>query len=322
MDERIVVTGGAGFIGSNLVAALNSRGHRNIVVVDRLGTGEKWKNLRGLRFEDVVDKDDFIAQVRAGSAGGAAAVFHLGACSATTERDADYLLRNNYAYTRTLCEWALAEGARFITASSAATYGDGAMGYSDEDAVTPRLRPMNMYGYSKQMFDEWALSRGLYGRIVGLKFFNVFGPRESHKGEMRSVVHKAYHEVLARGHISLFRSGHPDYRDGEQKRDFVYVKDAVDVMLFFHDNPARCGLFNCGTGRAQTWLDLAHAIFAAVGREPAINWIDMPPELAGKYQYFTEASVEKLRAAGYGRPFTPLRESVADYVEWLAAGNE
>ncbi len=316
---RIIVTGGAGFIGSNIVAALNARGENDILIVDHLGTGEKWKNLRGLRFADYRDKDEFIAEVTARRAARADAIIHMGACSATTERDADYLMRNNYRYTRHLAEWAPETNARLVLASSAATYGDGARGYSDADAVTPTLRPLNMYGQSKQMFDEWALAAGHYDRIVGLKFFNVFGPGEAHKADMRSVVHKAYHEVLATGAISLFRSAHPDYEDGKQMRDFVYVKDAVDVVLHFLDHPATGGLYNCGTGRAQTWLDLAHAIFAAMNREPVIRWIDMPPALAGKYQYFTQADATKLRAAGYTRAFTPLVESVADYVGVLGA---
>jgi len=322
MSKPIVVTGGAGFIGSNLVAALNQRGETNIIIVDRLGTGEKWKNLRGLRYENLLDKEDFLRLVLSGGAPDADAVFHLGACSATTERDADYLLRNNYHYTRNLCEWSLRTGARFITASSAATYGDGNLGYSDDDAVTPYLRPLNMYGYSKQMFDEWALARDHYRTIVGLKFFNVFGPGEAHKGDMRSVVHKAYHELLAKGHISLFRSANPNFEDGKFMRDFVYVKDAVNVMLFFHERRDRSGLFNCGTGKAQTWLDLTDAIFAAMGTKPTINWIDMPAHLAGKYQYFTQADTTKLRAAGYDRAATPLNDAVADYVQFLKANAE
>lgn len=319
MSDLFVVTGGAGFIGSNLVAALNARGHDEVLVVDRLGTGEKWKNLRGLRVADVVDKDDFLAAVVARRAPVPRAVFHMGACSATTERDADYLLRNNTHCSRALCAWALEVGARFVVASSAATYGDGSLGYSDADGVTPTLRPLNMYGFSKQLFDEWALRAGHYRAIAGLKFFNVFGPGEAHKGDMRSVVHKAYHEVRARGVISLFRSARPDIRDGEQQRDFVYVKDAVAVMLHLLDHPGANGLFNCGTGRARTWLDLAHAVFAAMGRPPRIEWIDMPPALAGKYQYFTQAEMGKLRATGFERPFTPLEDAVAEYVRHLDA---
>ena len=320
MEKSIIVTGGAGFIGANIVAGLNARGIENILIVDRLGHDEKWKNLVGLRYEDVIDKDEFLDAVCEAEVPPPACILHMGACSATTETDADYLLSNNYHYTRTLCEWALDCDARFITASSAATYGDGALGYCDEDAVTPTLRPLNMYGYSKQMFDEWALGRGLYNSIVGLKFFNVYGPREDHKGSMRSVPHKAYHEVLATGKISLFRSDRPEYRDGEQMRDFVYVSDAVDLCLHFMDNPTVNGLFNCGTGRARTWLDLAHAVFAAMGREPSINWVEMPAELKSKYQYFTQADVAKLRRSGYTREFTPIEEGVRQYVEWLKAG--
>lgn len=317
MDKPIIVTGGAGFIGSQIVAELNRIGINNIFIVDRLGSTDKWKNLRGLAFEDVIDKDEFLAAVKARLFPDVEAIFHMGACSATTEKNADYLLHNNYHYSRALCEWALETRARFITASSAATYGDGTRGYSDDDSVTPTLRPLNMYGYSKQMFDEWALRAGHYKHIVGLKFFNVFGPGEAHKGDMRSVVYKAFHELRDKGHISLFRSQHPDYRDGEQKRDFVYVKDAVDVAMYFLEHREVSGLFNCGTGQARTWLDLANAVFAATGREPRINWVDMPAVLAGKYQYFTQADTRKLRAAGYTRPFTPLADSVADYVRFL-----
>lgn len=320
-DALIVVTGGAGFIGANTVAALNARGHENIVVVDRLGTDEKWKNLLELKISNFVDKDEYIAMVRERNAPEPEAIFHLGACSATTERDADFLMANNFQYTRQLCYWALECGARFIHASSAATYGDGSLGYRDEDRDTPKYRPLNMYGMSKQLLDEWALRRGFYEQMVGLKFFNVYGPREAHKGDMRSVAHKAYQEVKAKGHISLFESDHPDYADGEQKRDFVWVGDAVAMMLWFLDHPEVNGLFNCGTGRAQTWLELARAIFAAMGREERINWVPLPEALRGKYQYFTEADLTKLRTAGYRESFTPLAEGIRQYVQWLDAGN-
>lgn len=320
--NTIIVTGGAGFIGSNVVAALNERGTANVVIVDHLGSTEKWKNLRGLAFEEFIPKDDFIAQVRASAHKAPRAIIHMGACSATTELDADYLMANNVAYTRTLCEWSLREKFRLVLASSAATYGDGSQGYSDDDAVTPTLHPLNMYGYSKQFFDEWALRHGHYDKIVGLKFFNVYGPREAHKGNMRSVVHKAYHEVLEKGTIRLFKSDRADYADGMQQRDFVYVRDAVEVMLHFLDKPEIGGLYNCGTGTPRTWLDLAHAVFSAMGRAPQIEWIDLPPSLRGKYQYFTQADPAKLRAKGhYGMAFTTLEAGVAAYVKWLDAGN-
>ncbi len=319
MSEMIVVTGAAGFIGRNVVAELNARGHDNLLLVDHLGTGEKWKHLIGLRYEDLLSPSAYLEQVMAGTAPKTDAIIHLGACSATTERDADYLLENNYRYTRRLCEYALANGTRFIYASSAATYGDGSRGYSDDDAVTPTLEPLNMYGYSKHMFDLWALKHGLFDRIVGLKYFNVFGPYEGQKGDMRSVVHKSFEQIRDTGKVRLFKSYKPEYADGEQKRDFVYVKDAVDVTLYFLQHRDRSGLFNCGTGEARTWKDLVTAVFRAMGREPNIEFIEMPEALRGKYQYFTQADVSKLRAAGYDKPFTRLEEAVADYVQFLSA---
>ncbi|MBN2171009.1 MAG: ADP-glyceromanno-heptose 6-epimerase [Candidatus Krumholzibacteriota bacterium] len=320
MGPRIIVTGGAGFIGSNLVAALNARGERDILLVDSLGDGPKWRNLVGLEFADYLDKAELRERLRAGRLDAPAVVFHLGACSDTTEPDAGYLMDNNTRYTRELCEWSLAAGARFIYASSAATYGDGSRGYDDADAVTPGLRPLNMYGLSKQLFDLWALRRGLFERIVGLKYFNVYGPGEDHKGAMRSVVHKAFTQIAAGGTLALFRSHRPEYRDGEQRRDFVFVGDAVAVTLHFWEHPERAGLFNCGTGRARTWRDLARAVFAAMGRAERIRFIDMPLELRGRYQYHTEAATAKLRAAGCEPPPTSLEDGVRATIEHLAAG--
>ncbi len=312
---RIIVTGGAGFIGANVVRGLNARGIDDIVVVDRLRDGAKWRNLLGLRVEDVVDKDDFRLDVREGAlAADIDAVIHLGACSSTTETDADYLLDNNYRYTRELCEWCLEEGIRFVYASSAATYGDGALGYSDEDRSTPGLAPLNMYGLSKHLFDLWALRRGHLDRIAGLKFFNVYGPHEDHKGDMRSVVHKAHGQILADGRVRLFKSYRPEFPDGGQVRDFLDVRDAVAVVLWLLDNPAVNGLFNCGTGEERSWNDLATAVFAALGREPRLEYIEMPDHLRGKYQYHTRADLAKLRRAGYDRPFTGLEDGIRDYV--------
>ena len=314
MPVQYIVTGGAGFIGRNLVAALNARGHEDILIVDRLGSDRKWKNLPGLSFVDLLDLEDFRNLIADSAIDELETVFHLGACSDTTERDADYLLDNNYRYSQEVCQWCLSSDVRFIYASSAATYGDGSLGYSDDEARIPRYRPLNMYGYSKQLFDHWAARAGLFDRIVGLKYFNVFGPYEDHKGEMRSMVHKAYGQIISTGKVRLFKSHRPDYGDGEQLRDFVYVKDAVDVTLFFDDHSQVSGLFNCGTGRARSWNDLVNALFAAMGRPPAIEYIDMPESLRDQYQYFTQADGAKLRSSGCDRSFTPLEEAVRDYV--------
>ena len=318
MSDKFIVTGAAGFIGSNLVAALNARGDSDILAVDELGADEKWKNLVGLEFQDYWEKDDFLFALRNDSLGKVDTVFHLGANSSTTEKNASHLVENNYRFTRELCEWCMHHDIRFIYASSAATYGDGSLGYSDSDDVTPTLKPLNMYGYSKQMFDLWAMRHGLFDRIAGLKYFNVYGPREDHKGDMRSVINKAYHQIRETGEVKLFKSYKPEYKDGEQLRDFVYVKDAVAVTLFLHDQADVSGLFNCGTGKARTWNDLVKATFKAMGMEPKIAYIDMPESLHAKYQYRTEADMAKLRDAGYEDSFTSLEDGVADYVKnWL-----
>ncbi len=314
MTRPIIVTGAAGFIGCNVVSELNARGREDLLLVDLLGTDDKWQNLRGRAFDDLISPDALMAHVDRGTLPAPEAVIHLGACSATTERDADFLLANNTHYSRRLCEWALQHDARFVYASSAATYGDGAQGYNDAPEELMALRPLNMYGHSKHLFDLWAQQRGLFDRIVGLKYFNVFGPFEEHKGEMRSLVHKAFGQIKSRGWIELFKSDRDGYADGEQKRDFIYVKDVVDVTLHFWENRSSGGLFNCGTGRAGTWIELATALFAALELAPDIRFIDMPDVLRGKYQYFTQADTTRLRAAGYTRAFTPLAEAVADYV--------
>lgn len=324
MSRPIIITGAAGFIGCNTVAELNRRGEDELILVDELGKDEKWKNLVGLRYEDIVSPEEFLGLIEDGTFAEARAVIHLGACSATTERDADFLLRNNYQYTRVLCNWALSNGVRFVYASSAATYGDGAEGYHDSDEVTPSLTPLNMYGYSKHMIDLWALKHGLFdqaesGNIVGLKYFNVFGPHEDHKADMRSVVAKSFEQIRATGKVQLFKSYRPEFTDGGQKRDFVYVKDAVDVTLHFalQEADAPGGLFNCGTGQAHTWVELVTPVFEAMGLPVAIEYTEMPEALRGKYQYFTESDVSKLRAAGYRKPFTPLNDAVREYVSQL-----
>ncbi len=312
---EIIVTGGAGLIGVNLMAALNQRGMDDIVVVDRLDHPAKARNLAACRYRELRDIDEFRSALRAGCIPPARTLFHLGACSSTTEANAAYLSDNNTRYTEELCQWALAHGTRFIYASSAATYGDGSRGYSDDDAVLPTLQPLNLYGESKQAFDLAARQAGWLQRIAGLKYFNVYGPGEEHKGEMRSVAHKAYCQIRETGELRLFKSYRRDFCDGEQRRDFVHVRDAVEVTLFFHDHPEVSGLFNCGTGRARTWLDLGHAVFAALGRAPRITFVEMPVAIREHYQYHTEADLTKLRAAGCRQAFVSLEDGVREYVQ-------
>lgn len=309
------MTGGAGFIGSAFVAKLNTVGIDNILVVDELGSTYKWKNLLGKSFIDYLHKDDFIKDLAAGKfSNQVRAIIHMGACSATTEKNVEFLMRNNYRYSVELADYALRHNIRFIYASSAATYGDGALGYSDANDVTPTLHPLNPYGYSKHIFDVWALRGDRINKMVGLKFFNVFGPNEYHKEDMRSMVHKAYHQIVQTGQVKLFKSYLPDYQDGEQKRDFIYIKDCVDVMWAFLQNPGSNGIFNLGTGHARSWKDLAHAVFAALQKPAKIEFIDMPMDIRNQYQYFTEADTRKLLTAQPQTKFMSLEDSVKDYV--------
>ena len=315
-NKRVTVTGGAGFIGSVLIWELNRRDCTDIVVVDFLADrDEKNANLDGLRYSELLDPSRLLARLSSGSLGKLDCIFHLGACSSTTETNEEYLRENNYEYSRRLAEWALAAGVRFVYASSAATYGDGSAGMDDSDpAQLERLRPLNLYGQSKQWMDLHALREGWLDRIVGLKYFNVFGPNENHKGDMRSLVCKSYAEALKTGVIHLFKSYRPEYRDGEQRRDFLYVKDAVTMTLYLAANPSSNGIFNIGSGMARTWNDLARAVFAALGRGPRIEYVEMPEVIRDKYQYFTQANIGKLRAAGYNEPVTSLEDAVRDYV--------
>ncbi len=318
LHGRILVTGGAGFIASALIWALNQRGLTDIVVTDVSLTEEKRRNFAALRFNDYVEAGDLRARIaqHADAFGSFSTVFHLGACSSTTEKNFTYLLDNNFAVTKELAAWALARGSRFIYASSAATYGDGSQGMDDTDDNLARLKPLNLYGESKHLFDLHAQRAGWLPHIVGLKYFNVFGPNEDHKGDMRSLVNKAYQQILATGEVGLFKSYKPEFKDGEQQRDFLYVKDAVEMTLHFAEKATSAGgLYNLGSGQAKTWIDLAGAIFSALGRQPAIKFIDMPAELQGKYQYFTQADISKLRVTGYDRAMTPLPEAVRDYVQ-------
>lgn len=309
---KVIVTGGAGFIGSALIWRLNQLGETDILVVDRLDTSDKWKNLVPLRFADYLEADDFLENLSQFCE--TSVVFHLGACSSTTERDAVFMMRNNFEYTKKLAHWALSKGIRFIYASSAATYGDGSNGMQDGTDNLHKLRPLNIYGYSKHLFDLYAQRNSFFDKIVGLKYFNVFGPNENHKGEMRSLVNKAFTQIRQTGKLQLFKSANPNYQDGEFGRDFVYVKDAVEMTLHFLENRAG-GLFNIGSGRMHTWNELALAIFNALGLKPNIEYIEMPDNLKDRYQYYTKAELMRLRATGFGKEPTLLNEAVADYLQ-------
>lgn len=316
---KIVVTGGAGLIGSTLIWALNRRGIDDILVVDALDETDKWRHLVPLRFADYIDAADFLDALPDLDNEGIGTILHLGACSSTTERDSAYLMRNNYEYTKILAHWAVDNRMRFVYASSAATYGSLEAVLSEEMPLHD-LRPLNAYGYSKHLFDLYAQRSGLAQQICGIKYFNVFGPNEDHKGTMRSMVHKAYEQIRDRGVVRLFKSDRPEFRDGEQRRDFIYVKDAAGMTLHLAQSGV-CGIFNVGSGVAHTWLDLIRPIFRALDVPERIEFVEMPVELRDKYQYYTCADIERLRASGYDAPVTTLHEAVSDYVtNYLAPG--
>ena len=311
----IIVTGGAGFIGSAFVWKLNQEGIDDIIIVDRLGTSDKWKNLVNLRFVNYIHKDDFREMIYNDTVRfDIDAIIHMGACSSTTERNADYLWENNNVYTGLLAEWAIDRGIRFIYASSAATYGNGSQGFSDDHDKIHKLKPINMYGYSKQVFDLRALRHGWENKMAGIKFFNVFGPNEYHKGDMASVIFKSFHQIRQTGKVNLFKSYLPQYVDGGQMRDFVYIKDCIDAMWWLFKNEDANGIFNLGTGKARTWNDLISAVFAAMDIKPNIEYIEMPESLRNQYQYFTQAEMRKLRDYGCPIEFSSLEHSVHDYV--------
>ncbi|MBV6493752.1 MAG: ADP-L-glycero-D-manno-heptose-6-epimerase [Turneriella sp.] len=311
----VVVTGGAGFIGSAVVHALNRVGETGIVIVDNLSTSEKWKNLVSLKYRHYLHKSHFLSAIETPELKGIKTIVHMGACSSTTETDGDYLMANNYAYTRHLAEYALENNIRFIYASSAATYGGLESGFNDDDVTSLKLKPINRYGYSKQIFDEVAIRNGWQKHFVGLKFFNVYGPNEYHKQDMSSVIYKAFHQINEKGSLKLFKSYRSDFTDGEQKRDFVYIKDCVKAIVALIEKKQVTGIFNLGSGEARSWNDLASAVFSAMGRERKIEYIDMPESLKGSYQYFTQANMEKLSTSGIDFPKTSLEEGVTDYVQ-------
>ena len=315
----IVITGGSGFIGSNLVASLSERGVGPLVVCDRLDSDERQANLAKHNVAEIIEPGALFSWLAAHT-GLVKTIFHLGASSATTEMDYGFLLDNNFGVSLNLWRWCAEHDAAFIYASSAATYGDGSLGFDDDNGIAAlsRLKPLNPYGWSKQLFDVQALllSEAGYGprQWVGLKFFNVYGPNEYHKGAQQSVTVQLHDQILESGRVRLFKSHRPDYENGSQLRDFIWVGDCVDIMLWLHDNPSVCGVFNCGTGTARSFRDLALACFAAMEVEPAIDFIDTPPPIRDKYQYYTEAKMDRLRHAGWTLPFTSLEEGVARYI--------
>jgi ADP-L-glycero-D-manno-heptose 6-epimerase len=316
----IVITGGAGFIGSNLAAALDERGEHALVICDRLGHGSKWRNLAKRELAALLPPEALLEFLEQRSRE-INIVFHLGAISSTTETDADLVAATNFTLSQRLWEWCAETETRFIYASSAATYGDGSAGFDDDGtpAGLARLKPLNAYGWSKHLFDR-RIARLLehHGKRpsqwAGLKFFNVYGPNEYHKGNMQSVVAQVYPRAVKGKSARLFRSHRADVPDGGQKRDFVYVRDCVDMLLWLYEHPEVSGLFNIGSGTARSFGDLAAAVFRALGREPRIDFIDTPTEIRDKYQYLTEARMERLRAAGYCKPATSLEDGVGDYV--------
>jgi ADP-L-glycero-D-manno-heptose 6-epimerase len=313
-----LVTGGAGFIGSNLVARLNEAGHGDVAVCDHLGSQGKWRNLQKRRLADFVPPADLPGWL---SGRKLQAVFHMGAISETTATDGDLVIDTNFRLPLRLLDWCTATSTPFIYASSAATYGDGEAGFADDNAMEAlmRLKPMNLYGWSKHLFDLAVIERARNGvslppQWAGLKFFNVFGPNEYHKGEMMSLVAKRFEDAKAGTPVRLFKSHRDGIADGEQRRDFIYVDDTVAVMMWLLEHPRACGIFNVGTGVASSFKDMITALFAAVGRGPNIEYVDMPAAIRGSYQYFTQASIDHLRQAGFSAPFTPIEAAVKTYV--------
>lgn len=317
MQKRpiVVVTGAAGMIGSAVVRHLNDLGNHQLLLVDDLKSGDKWKNLVGKQFIELISKHALLPWL-ASRENEIDAVVHLGACADTTETNADYLLENNFRYTVRLAEWALKWDKRFIYASSAATYGDGAVGFEDDETKLELLKPLNMYGFSKHLVDLWMKQQGVLDRVVGLKYFNVFGPNEYHKGEMASMVFKMTHRAKQDGLIQLYKSNNPKYDDGEQQRDFIYIKDAVKLTCAFLDPKYRqiCGIFNIGQGRSTTWNTLANALFKALRQSTHITYINMPVQLAHQYQNFTCAKMDKLDKI-IPLATMPIESAVSEYVQ-------
>ncbi len=318
---KIILTGGMGFIGSCLLKKLNENGYASVTIVDNPNP-QKEKNIANKKFEDCIEKNKFINLVEKGKIPPADIVFHLGACTSTINDNYDYMMSNNYDYSKKLATWALSKETTFIYASSAATYGKGDNGFSDSIETLKELKPLNIYGLSKHLFDIWLMDNNLLNRVAGFKFFNVYGPNEYHKGAMQSVISKAYMEIRETGKLKLFKSYKPGIKDGEQKRDFIYVKDVVDVLCFAMDNPGAKGIYNLGTGKARSFNDLAGHVFNCMAMPCNIEYADMPESIdRAKYQYFTEADMKKLRSAGYEGKFTELADGISDYMVYLKENN-
>jgi ADP-L-glycero-D-manno-heptose 6-epimerase len=311
----IIVTGAAGFIGSILAQDISRKGKQNLLLVDKFTKPAKWKNLVGMNFTDIMDRDIFLNQLEGGKIKDVELVIHMGACTDTTEFNMDYLMAQNYEYSKRLCSWCINNGVRLIYASSAAVYGDGAKGFSDRDELAFELKPLNPYGFSKLLFDKWVINNGYHKSVVGLRFFNVFGPNEYHKNKMSSVIHRAFPMAKKEGAIKLFKSYVKEIEHGNQKRDFIYVKDIIKVVDFFMSNKNISGIFNLGTGKARSFNDLAASMLKALDKKVVIEYFDMPDEIRDKYQYFTEADDKRLLNAGYTGGFTDLEAAVTDYVQ-------
>jgi len=333
----IIVTGAAGFIGSCIVWKLNSMGIDDLVLVDHfpdsppstLHEGEdfdekmrlKKKNLENKKYKDYLDKKEFFDKVQAGTfTKDIECIIHMGACSSTILNDEEYYRENNFFYSMIIAKWAVKNRIKFIYASSAATYGKGDWGYRDDFNTMNLIKPLNLYAKSKHSFDNWLRNNYHIYKVVGLKFFNVFGPNEYHKGPMRSVIAKSFPKIKEEGRISLFKSYKGEYEHGDQKRDFIYIKDVLDIIEFFLENEYDRGIFNAGTGKARTWNDLAKAMFNALNKPVCIDYVEMPESLRKNYQYFTEATTEKLREAGYQKDFWTLEDAIKDYVGYLEEG--